>query len=1033
MPTGTRRPQPRTRTWHLAIAGLLAMAGARLVLRGPGPTRHLAGQELQVEIAPDGALRLQRAPLEPVHLSARRFNGAGTLAGVEGGGTSAVLQWREATETVALDGPGLALAWRFERPLPPGPLEVRFGLAAPDGAPTTLSRHGLTLSAARWIGADGRTTEVPLRQEGAELAWHVPAPVVAATRFPAVLDPWLRSTSESDAPVFGPFGRSTSPAHLQQAASDHEGRALFLLGVAGGQTTCVGRAPDGGLGPYTQLDGTRLGDWNGLVGHAGEFGWLRRIARACEFVRLGPGCETRGTVPVPCSVDALAALDDGFVLALPVDGGAPIAVSPVAVWWQGRDGGQAGPFPTSVTAAVPWYGLGASAAGVAVAGQLAATGGGDAGVVSVAWVNPHTGAQISSATLPRNQLSQGEVSVAVQGDVALVSHYNGARRVRRDGQILDATDLPALGSVGTLGTGFVSLANSGLAARLLPATPPGALTLAAMTSDFDGGQVSLEVLDGPTPLVVLHRAGNVFEVREATPTLASLGPATAPFVNANEQHRVSGALRSDAGVLIAWADNRTQWGARIWAQWLDAEGRPASAPAELGPLPPDAWADTVVAFPSGRAFGLYASPYGARWWFADPRPGAASPPRLDGGDNRLLSASLLATTSAGRAFVLGERVLTTTPGLTRTVTVHRLDEGDGHRLDDAPLDVGAWTFIRLLGAAADDTGLWFGLWTMSGNVLDGGLRAENHLYLLRHDAGVPEPLDPLPTLLEGAQGFVLTGEALCVDALQSGVLSRECTGPGAPALAVRHEPVPGAVGLFTDDDGERTHLALCLSDGGATWGAFERDGGLALRASTTPCSPFTALAPGRLLVVDEVQVDLFDAGPVSRVRRRLIEHQALGRACLTDEGCLSGWCVDGVCCDGPCGAGATTDCQACAVAAGAAADGHCAPLPATSACRAATGPCDLPEACDGVLAECPMDRAAPEGADCPAGICQAGACVAPADDGGTLPTPEVDGGDGPPAGPRHLAVGCGCSALALAPWSALAFLLVSKRRRRATN
>jgi hypothetical protein len=80
----------------------------------------------------------------------------------------------------------------------------------------------------------------------------------------------------------------------------------------------------------------------------------------------------------------------------------------------------------------------------------------------------------------------------------------------------------------------------------------------------------------------------------------------------------------------------------------------------------------------------------------------------------------------------------------------------------------------------------------------------------------------------------------------------------------------------------------------------------------------------------------------------------LGTACLTDADCVPNLCVDGVCCASAC-PGGSTDCRACSVVAGSAVDGLCLFAQPDHTCRAVSGDCDAPETCTGLTAECPAD------------------------------------------------------------------------------
>lgn len=98
-------------------------------------------------------------------------------------------------------------------------------------------------------------------------------------------------------------------------------------------------------------------------------------------------------------------------------------------------------------------------------------------------------------------------------------------------------------------------------------------------------------------------------------------------------------------------------------------------------------------------------------------------------------------------------------------------------------------------------------------------------------------------------------------------------------------------------------------------------------------------------------------GTVPRIHATLIDSSGApsGTLCSIATDCASGFCTDGVCCDTACGAGSATDCQACSVAAGALTDGVCMPFAAGTMCRAASGPCDAAETCDGLGGSCPGD------------------------------------------------------------------------------
>lgn len=92
---------------------------------------------------------------------------------------------------------GVEQSWVVPRPLPgSGPLRVRVALTGDTGA----FRYG----AATLVGASGRRFAVPSRRDPAGVTLEVPAGVLAAARYPAVLDPAITAEKHLEAPVFGP-------------------------------------------------------------------------------------------------------------------------------------------------------------------------------------------------------------------------------------------------------------------------------------------------------------------------------------------------------------------------------------------------------------------------------------------------------------------------------------------------------------------------------------------------------------------------------------------------------------------------------------------------------------------------------------------------------------------------------------------------------------------------------------------------------------------------------------------------------------
>lgn len=117
-------------------------------------------------------------------------------------------------------------------------------------------------------------------------------------------------------------------------------------------------------------------------------------------------------------------------------------------------------------------------------------------------------------------------------------------------------------------------------------------------------------------------------------------------------------------------------------------------------------------------------------------------------------------------------------------------------------------------------------------------------------------------------------------------------------------------------------------------------------------------------------------GAVPQALRAHVRWIDVDATCTDDGDCPSGHCVDGLCCDTACGGG-VVDCMACSRAAGAAADGTCGPLVTgvaeATVCRAATDACDVDDVCSTTSTSCGPDGLAAVGTPCRASI---GACDA---------------------------------------------------------
>jgi hypothetical protein len=197
-------------------------AGAGLVAHGAGHRADLAGGALRITPVVEG--RPGRAiELETVAVS---IGGAPivALAGAEeidpATGAARLGRGLVSEELRNLPG-GVEQSWRFARaPGGAGDLVVDVAVRGQElVAATSSGLHfaaagsaGFRYANATWIDAGGSATAVPARYVDGQIRLTVPAAVVAASRYPAVLDPLVGPEVAVDTPVPGPPGaRSFEP------------------------------------------------------------------------------------------------------------------------------------------------------------------------------------------------------------------------------------------------------------------------------------------------------------------------------------------------------------------------------------------------------------------------------------------------------------------------------------------------------------------------------------------------------------------------------------------------------------------------------------------------------------------------------------------------------------------------------------------------------------------------------------------------------------------------------------------------------
>jgi hypothetical protein len=231
-------------------------------------------------VEPDGTISVQ--PVRPAAAAAGRpskgtLGAPVTLATVRIGGAAADrahvvtapegsvrIERAGSVEEVRNRDEGVEQSWRFaERPAGEA-LEIRVALGGQRFvAATATGLHfddpktglGVRYGVATWVDAAGRRTRVQPRWKKGEIVLTVPAEVVAASTFPAVLDPYLTPEQGIDGVYAGPGDTQVAPSITADGTNYlvvwSDTRSHFGSGMGGDIIGARVRASDGALlDPY---------------------------------------------------------------------------------------------------------------------------------------------------------------------------------------------------------------------------------------------------------------------------------------------------------------------------------------------------------------------------------------------------------------------------------------------------------------------------------------------------------------------------------------------------------------------------------------------------------------------------------------------------------------------------------------------------------------------------------------------------------------------------------------------------------------
>ncbi len=900
------------------------------------------------------------------------------------------------TESVEPRGPGVELSWQFAAaPRGEGPLVVSFSTSVvvrSAGAPGFQLGDAL-LGPSTWVDATGQRFSLVTRARGSALEIEVPAEVLAQSTWPAVLDPLLLPGYFIDAPVTGAVART--PTSYAAAA-----RHLVLL-LQSAPLECRYSDLDGGLLGSTFLVNDAGGFLSGLAASDGQHlvsffqgsvKGVRRLSDDCQW--LGPP-----TVMVNGSGSIVAAgVDAGWWVSTSVigaDGGAHIAL-----FFEDLDGGLS---PTTYFERPDVnIALAAVRDSVWLASAPAAPNG------ATVSVDCYQGVSHTQTNFARDQNYNGVWAAASDLGVAAIGVADTPGVAIRPlssscSQVGVAATEPYLINLDRAGDGFLIGSLISGSTYLKTFSISGAVGAPLLVSPtYDG---IFHVIWSARPWLFINGNGGRSYRRTLDSSATMLGPLEALTVGPNEERLVVAAAASGLG----------------WVVWQDDRYTPTTSSMEYV-RPFD------VNGPRGIAVPITANSVGTQRCMAvlgsqaviqfgyDQRVVAT----LDGDGGVSVSGvintpnlNIYCSAASGTETAW---LVTTDYDFTLSRYVQWLNRIHADGGAEPPLELsGPYAFIGFDGflwvtATADGRRGWIGARAFAPPDLDAGRLFE---------LGDRDPAPAVTTVLSYlVNGLVRTPSALCQTSTEGTGLRLRCVLDDGGVQRDSLLPQGGYPTLVADV--EVINARVSLSDGGVYWAVSSPDGGLRVRQQDPLIGPYsflTRLDVERLAVVSAAQIDGGDRA-ISRVIVSPLLILEDGRACPSDDACISGSCVAGLCCpvacpNGTCAAGLCIPFDAGVDAGGAPTD---------------AGTDDAGEVTDGGV---PSDAGTFDDAGSDAGVSGEGLDSGTVNDAGTAnDAGAVLDGDAGRGAVTAYKVGCGCGSVDTGgSLSALLLAALAIRRR----
>jgi MYXO-CTERM domain-containing protein len=899
-------------------------------------------------------------------------------------------------ETIRDTRDGVEQSWRFDaRPAGQDALVVRVAASGMEHVGTTQSGEhfrdaatglGVRYGHGTWIDARGTRTAVPVRFVGSDLVLTVPADVIDASAYPAVLDPVIGPEIAMDTPVTGARGANQLQPAIASNGTDGY-LVVFTDGLFGDDDIrCVRVSSTGALlDPTSSRVATLTGSqqqaaqvvWNGARyvvawqdGRDGDWDIYGTTVSSAGVVALEDGAPLSMTAGVEeiepalgvagsttlltwssgaftasdvvgARLDALGARTDA--VSFTIGGGAGVQDTSAVV-------GSASSFlvvytddPDAAGAGTPFIrGRRVSATGTALidaafftiaANGFGPTAGWAGGTTYVAaWTGGAAGRfAVYAASIPVTG-TVTPIPAVVTPSVIGRDYLNPSLAWNGSEYLMAYFDGVYDGTAG----GFTEL-NIG-ARRHTSGGATSGLAIDPTTIAANVSQPRVASLGSGFFIVYTDASGESSDIRGTRVTGTTVNDPTGLLLSSGPNDQTQPVVASDGtGYLVAWTDFRAA-SIDAWAATLDATGAIVGAPSLLaggasGQVPTGAaWSGSrylLVFVENGNVRGVTVTAAGI----------SGAPFDIAVSATLTAESAAVACSTTIQCLVAWQQYDGAAMPIDADVRASRVDASSASPTVSPSVVVVGGAGNQFSPSVAASSARFYVAWTDDRVAANTDVRGTRFL---------ASPLEAGGTVIGGAAGTQYAS-AVASDGTDFLVVFVDQRAGGTRPNDIYAQRVAGGTGALTGTallvaGGADDELEPSVAFSGRYLVAYSR-----LNDTTLSVEGVRVATAGTL--VDSTPLVLSDAATVSdlprlaaaatghwlvtyrsfvsgaaRTRARTIgDDLAVGATCGAAGECGSGFCVDGVCCMTDC-AGGTADCNACSVAAGAAANGTCGPI-----------------------------------------------------------------------------------------------------------